>query len=27
LGDRVHGFYQVAGGPMIIAGAAIAATG
>jgi drug/metabolite transporter (DMT)-like permease len=26
-GDRVHGFYQVAGALMIIAGAAIAVTG
>lgn len=26
-GDRVHGFYQVAGALMIIAGAAIALTG
>ena len=26
-GDRVHGFYQVAGALMIIAGAAVAVTG
>ena len=26
-GDRVHGFYQIAGALMIIAGAAIAMTG
>ena len=26
-GDRVHGFYQVAGALMIVAGAAIAVTG
>ena len=26
-GDRVHGFYQVAGALMIVAGAAIIATG
>lgn len=26
-GDRVHGFYQIAGALMIIAGAAIALTG
>jgi drug/metabolite transporter (DMT)-like permease len=26
-GDRVHGFYQIAGAVMIIAGAAIAVTG
>lgn len=26
-GDRVHGFYQIAGALMIIAGAAIAVTG